>query len=315
VLVLREDELRLDQLGRDRSARSARYRQGAFHERPADLPYGTCMQNHSRILGAETLGTAVLMLGGPGSAILAGDRIGVLGVSLAFGFSLLIMAYVIGPVSGCHINPAVTLGLLVAKKVDGKHAAMAWIGQVIGAALGGGIILAITSGLNGFERGRFAANGWAELSPGGFGWGSAVIVEVVFTALLVLVVLATTGTKFAPAMGGLTVGITLALIHLVTIPVDNTSVNPARSFGTAIFADSSTDALEQLWVFILFPLVGALLAVLLWLMIDDTKLEATGLFVPPLAQARDIADHVVEGAVGAVDHVVEKAGQVDDDQR
>lgn len=270
------------------------------------------MQNDARILGAETLGTAVLMLGGPGSAILAGDYIGVLGVALAFGFSLLVMAYVIGPVSGCHINPAVTLAMLVSKKVDGKHAAMAWIGQVIGAALGGAIILIIAAGLDTFERGSFAANGWGDLSPSGFGWGSAVAVEIVFTALLVLVVLATTSRSFAPGMGGLSVGITLALIHLVTIPVDNTSVNPARSFGTAIFAESSTSALEQLWVFILFPLVGALLGVVLWLMIDDTRLEETGLFVPPLAQARDLADHVVDEAVEAVEGAVDRAGRVED---
>jgi aquaporin Z len=278
------------------------------------MPYVHAMQNDSRILGAETLGTAVLMLGGPGSAILAAEYIGVFGVSIAFGLSLLIMAYVIGPVSGCHINPAVTLGLLVAKKINGKHAAMAWIGQIIGAAIGGAIILAIASGLDGFQRGNFAANGWGEtLSPGGYGWVAAAITEVVFTAILVLVVLGTTSKKFAPGMGGLTAGVTLALIHLVTIPVDNTSVNPARSFGAAIFADQSTGALEQLWLFILFPLVGALLGVMLWLMIDDARLEETGLFVPPLAQARDIADHALEGAVGKVEGAVDRAGKVEDD--
>jgi aquaporin Z len=272
------------------------------------------MKNDARILGAETFGTTVLMIGGPGSAILAAPYIGgALGVSLAFGFSLLIMAYVIGPVSGCHINPAVTLAMLVAKKIDGKHAAMAWIGQTIGAALGGAIILLIATGRDGFVRGTFAANGWDQLSPGGFGWGSAMVVEIVFTALLVVVVLATTSRNFAPGMGGLAAGITLTLIHLVTIPVDNTSVNPARSFGTAIFADSSTDALQQLWLFILFPLIGSVLGVVLWLMIDETKLEQTGLFAPPLAQARDLAGHVVVEAVEAVEGAVERAGRVEDD--
>lgn len=279
------------------------------------LSYGAAMQNDARILGAETLGTAVLLIGGPGAAILAGEYIGVAGVAAAFGLTLLVMAYVIGPVSGCHINPAVTLAMLVAKKVNGKHAAMAWIGQVVGAAIGGAVILLIANGQSGFERGSFAANGWGDLSPGGYNIAAAVGVELVFTALLVLAVLATTARKFAPGMAGLTVGATLALIHLVTIPVTNTSVNPARSFGTAIYADPSTSALSQLWLFLLVPMAGAVLGVVLWLMIDETRLEETGLFVPPLAQARDMADHVIEEAVEAVEEAVDRAGQVDDDRR
>lgn len=268
--------------------------------RPSDV-----RSSDARILGAEALGTAVLLVGGPGSAILAGDRIGVLGVSLAFGFSLLVMAYVIGPVSGCHINPAVTLGLLLARKVRMAHAVMAWIGQVIGAVVGGFIIWAIASSLEGFERGSFAANGWAQISPNGYGLGAVIVVEVVFTALLVLVVLATTSRGFAPGFGGLTAGLTLALIHLVTIPVDNTSVNPARSFGTAIFAELDSDALQQLWAFVLFPLAGAVLGVFLWLMIDDARLESTELFMPGVAQARDIADHLLEDVVEEIDDAVD----------
>lgn len=263
------------------------------------------MNNDARILGAETLGTAVLLIGGPGSAILAAEYIGVLGVSLAFGFSLLIMAYVIGPVSGCHINPAVTLGLLLARKIRMAHAVMAWIGQLIGAVIGGFIIWGIASGVDGWERGSFAANGWAQLSPGGYGLGSTIIVEVIFTALLVLVVLATTSKGFSPGMGGLTAGLTLALIHLVTIPVDNTSVNPARSLGTAIFAEWDTDAVQQLWAFILFPLVGAVLGVFLWLMIDDARLESTELFLPGVAQARDIADRMIDEVVEEIDEATD----------
>jgi aquaporin Z len=263
------------------------------------------VNNDARILGAETLGTAVLLLGGPGSAILAGEYIGMLGVSLAFGFSLLVMAYVIGPVSGCHINPAVTLGLLLARKIRMGHAVMAWIGQVIGAVIGGFIIWAIASSVSGYRRGTFAANGWAQLSPNGYGLGAAIVVEVVFTALLVLVVLATTSRGFAVGFGGLTAGLTLALIHMVTIPVDNTSVNPARSLGTAIFAELDTGALEQLWVFILFPMAGAVVGVMLWLMIDDARLESTELFIPGVAKARDIADQLIDEVVDEIDDAVD----------
>ncbi|QQS23638.1 MAG: aquaporin [Actinomycetota bacterium] len=257
--------------------------------------------NDARVLGAELVGTAVLLIGGPGSAILAGDRIGVLGVSLAFGFSLLVMAYVVGPISGCHINPAVTLAMLLARKIPMGHAIMAWIGQIVGAALGGAIILGIANGVEGFERGSFAANGWANLSPGGYNLGSAIVIEVVLTALLVVVVLTTTNEELKVNFGGLTLGITLALIHMISIPVTNTSVNPARSFGTAIYATLDSDALEQLWAFILFPLVGAILGVFVWLMLSETRLEETELFMPGLAAARDMADKVVDEVVDEVE--------------
>jgi len=256
------------------------------------------MQNNARIMGAETLGTAVLMMGGPGTAILMPpNEAKLLAVSLAFGFSLLIMAYVIGPISGCHINPAVTLGMWLARKVNGTHAFFAVIGQILGAVIGGFIIWGIARGVDGFQRGSFASNGYKEHSPAGFGLGSAIVVEIVFTALLVLVVLFATTRRFALGFGGLVAGITLALIHMITIPVDNTSVNPARSFGAAIFADSSSDALEQLWVFIVFPLIGAALGVFLWLMVDDTRLEDTMLDAAPLRAARDVADRAIDTAV------------------
>src|SRR5688572_15774279 len=187
-----------------------------------------------RVMAAELVGTAVLIIGGPGTAILAGGVVGgTLGISLAFGFSLLIMAYVIGPISGCHINPAVTLGLLLARKVSLSHAVFAWIGQIVGGIGGAAVVFGIASGQDGFENGQFAANLW---SGQYFGLGATIVVEVVLTALLVLVVLSTTGPRFPAGMGGLVVGITLTLIHLISIPVDNTSVNPARSIATALFS-------------------------------------------------------------------------------
>jgi aquaporin Z len=263
------------------------------------------MQNNARILGAEAFGTAVLMMGGPGTAVLmpAGDA-KVLAVSLGFGFSLLIMAYAIGPISGSHINPAVTLGMWLARKVNGAHAFFAVIGQVLGAAIGGFIIWGIARGVDGFDRGSFASNGFKEHSPGGYGLGSAIVVEIVFTAVFVAVLLFTTSRKFSVGFGGLVAGITLTLIHLVTIPVDNTSVNPARSFGAAIFADSSSDALQQLWAFIVFPLIGAALGVFLWLMLDDTRLEDTLLDVAPLRAVRDLADEAIDTAVDSATGLV-----------
>jgi aquaporin Z len=236
----------------------------------------------TRIFTAEAIGTAVLMMLGPGSAILAGKGIagnaggvaGNLGVSLAFGFALLIMAYTIGGVSGCHINPAVTIGLWAARKVESAKVPFYIVGQLVGAAAGGAAIYAIAKGHNGFSaKNNFAANGWGRFSPDGFNLGATAIVEILFTALLVFVVLRTGSKGFAPGAIGLTVGITLAVIHLVTIPVDNTSVNPARSFGSAIFA--GTDAWKQLWAFIVFPIIGALVGALAWVAVDDAKLGDT----------------------------------------
>lgn len=256
------------------------------------------MQNNARILGAEAFGTAVLVIGGVGTAVLMrGGDIKLLAVALAFGFAWLIMSYTIGPISGCHINPAVTLAMWLARKVNGAHAFFAIIGQVLGAAIGGFVIWGIARGVNGYDRGSFDSNGFSDHSPGGYGLGSVIVVEIIFTALFVTVVLFTTSRKFSVGFGGLVSGLTLALIHLVTLSVDNTSVNPARSFGTAIFATGSSNALEQLWAFIVFPLVGALLGVFLWLMIDDSRLEDTLLDAAPLRAVRDMADHVIDEGV------------------
>lgn len=221
---------------------------------------------NTRVLTAELIGTAVLVIGGPGSAILAAHVIGVYGVAVAFGLSLAIMAYVIGPISGCHINPAVTLGMFLKKKVDQAHAVGAWIGQIVGGVIGALVIFLIVSATDGLSRGTFAANQFG--ADNGFASaGSAIIVEVVFTALLVFVVFATTSKKFPAAMGGLVAGLTLTLIHLVTIPIDNTSVNPARSIATAIFAETpagGTAPIAQIWLFIIFPLIGGAIGAFAW---------------------------------------------------
>jgi aquaporin Z len=259
--------------------------------------------SNSRVFAAEVVGTTVLMLGGPGSAILAGDRIGTLGVALAFGFSLLVMAYAIGHVTGCNINPAVTLSMVLTRKLTWAQAAFYWVGQFVGAAIGGLIIYAIANNIEGFSsKNNFAANGWDEYSPGGYGIVAAMFVEVVFTALLVYVVLATTNRRFPFGFGGLAAGITLALIHLVTIPVDNTSVNPARSFGAALFA--GPDALAQLWLFIVFPLIGAAVGALVWIMLDEARLEDTMFAeVPGATEVRDTVEDVDDRLEAKVEDV------------
>ncbi|HEY0520947.1 MAG TPA: aquaporin [Ilumatobacteraceae bacterium] len=257
-------------------------------------------RNNGRIMVAELVGTLVLMLGGPGVAILLptlgllpnGDAtvgaglLRLLIVALGFGFSLMIMMYVIGPISGCHINPAVTLGMLLARKVDMTQAVYSWIGQVVGALAGGAIIYGIASGRDGFERGSFDANLW---SGRFYGLGSTIVVEVLLTALLVMVMLFIRTKTFAVGIGGIVAGGTLALIHLISRPVDNTSVNPARSLGTAVFAESHSHALQQLWAFIIFPMIGAVVGVIVWLMLDETRLEDTDLVeLPGASELRDV---------------------------
>ena len=226
-----------------------------------------------KILSAEAVGTAVLMIVGPGSAILALNDVGVFGVAFAFGLALLGMAYAIGHVSGCHINPAVTLGFWISRKITLARAVWYWVAQLMGAFIGGLIIFIISDAGDKDDTGVFAANGWGADIGSDFGLGATIVVEIIFTALLVFVVLSTTTVGYPTGFGGLAAGLTLAMIHLATIPVDNTSVNPARSFGTAIF--SGVDALTQLWAFIVFPLVGAVLGVLVWLLVHEERLEDT----------------------------------------
>lgn len=231
----------------------------------------------ARIAGAEFLGTLVLMILGPGTAIMVGTTFGTVGISLSFGFALLIMAYAIGHISGCHINPAVTLAFVVSGKLAMAKAVVYWVAQAAGAIVGGLILFIVTEGgktdadkvLD--QTGVFAANGWGDKIGSNFGLGSVIVVEIVFTALLIFVVLSTTTRGFAPGFGGLAAGITLAAIHLATIPVDNTSVNPARSLGAAVF--SGSDALSQLWAFIVWPAVGALVGAAAWAFIHNERVS------------------------------------------
>ncbi|MDO5510347.1 MAG: aquaporin Z [Weeksellaceae bacterium] len=211
---------------------------------------------------AEFIGTLWLVLGGCGSAVLAASfpelGIGFVGVSLAFGLTVISMAYAIGHISGCHLNPAVTLGLAIGKRFDMKEVPGYVAAQVLGGIAGALILYSIASGAPGFELGGFAANGYGEHSPGGYSMTAALITEVVFTFIFVFVILGSTYSKAPGGFAGLAIGLTLTLIHLVTIPVTNTSVNPARSTSQAIFAGDW--ALMQLWLFWLAPLAGAFLA-------------------------------------------------------
>ena len=214
---------------------------------------------------AEALGTFVLVFGGVGSAVIAGDAIGALGVALAFGIALLAMAYAIGPISGCHINPAVTFGMLLCRKVTVQEAIRYWVAQVVGAlaaALLLFVVIRSKAGSYDLSDNGFGANGYGDHSPGGFALGGALIVEVVLTAVLIFTVLAATDRIANAAFAGLPIGLVLTLIHLVGIPVTNTSVNPARSIGPAVFVGGW--ALEQLWLFIVAPLAGAALGAVIY---------------------------------------------------
>jgi aquaporin Z len=214
---------------------------------------------------AELIGTFVLVFGGCGTAVLAGDHVGYLGVSLAFGLTLLTMAYAIGPISGCHINPAVTIGLFVSKKIEGKDVPGYIIGQILGGILAATVLLIILKGMpGGYDPSvaGFAANGYGDHSPGKFGAGSAFVVEVVLTFFLVFTVLGATDVKSPVGFAGLPIGFVLVLIHLVGIPVTNTSVNPARSISQAVFVGGW--ALDQLWLFIVAPIIGAVIASLVF---------------------------------------------------
>src|ERR1700692_781057 len=210
---------------------------------------------------AELIGTFVLVFGGCCAAVLAGRHIGLACVACAFGLSLLVMAYAIGPISGCHINPAVTFGLLLSGKFEAKDVPGYVIAQIAGAILAAGVLLIIAGGTSaGYDPSvsGFAANGYGAHSPGGYNLTAAFVAEVVLTFFLVFTVLGTTDIKAPVGFAGLGIGLVLVVIHLVGIPVDNLSVNPARSIGPALFVGGW--ALQQLWLFILAPLLGAALA-------------------------------------------------------
>ncbi|MQR02236.1 aquaporin Z [Glaciimonas soli] len=216
----------------------------------------------SKRLGAEALGTFWLVLGGCGSAVLAagfpGLGIGFAGVALAFGLTVLTMAYALGHISGCHLNPAVTLGLATAGRFPKAEIIPYWIAQVVGGIIAAGILYLIATGKAGADIGGFAANGFGEHSPGGFSMNAALICEVVMTFMFLMVILGATDARAPAGFAPIAIGLCLTLIHLISIPVTNTSVNPARSTSQAIFVGGW--ALQQLWLFWVAPLAGALLA-------------------------------------------------------
>ncbi|MFZ0789658.1 MAG: aquaporin Z [Chromatiaceae bacterium] len=236
---------------------------------------------------AELIGTFWLVLGGCGSAVLAAGfmadiggapvhiGIGLLGVSLAFGLTVLTMAYAIGHISGCHLNPAVTIGLAVGGRFSFAEAPMYIIFQTIGAILAAFLILIIAKGAPGFTLGAtsLAVNGFGELSPGKYGMTSALITEVVMTAMFLFIILGVTDKRGTAVAGGLAIGLTLTLIHLISIPVTNTSVNPARSTGPALVLALSGEgkALAQLWLFWVAPIAGAVIAGLIYRMFETSE--------------------------------------------
>jgi aquaporin Z len=208
---------------------------------------------------AELIGTMVLVLMGCGSAVIAGQYVGYLGIAFAFGLAVLVMVYTIGGVSGCHINPAITISMLVAGKISGKDTAFYVAFQCIGGVIGAGILYAIASGNPAFN---LAFNGLGANMYSTYSLASAFIAEVVLTFLFVLVVHGATHERVPKGFAGLAIGLALTLIHIVAIPIDGTSVNPARSLGPAVFVGG--DALSQLWVFIAAPIIGGVIAALVW---------------------------------------------------
>lgn len=243
-------------------------------------------------LGAEFLGTFVLVLGGTGSAVLAAKiidpntgsnelGIGILGVSLAFGLTVLVMAYGVGHISGGHFNPAVTIGLVVGKRFDVKDAIPYIVTQVVAAIVASATVLAIAAGQEGasadtIREGGLAANGYGDLSPQGYSLGAGLIAEIVLTAVFVIIIMGITSRKAPKGFAGAAIGLALTLIHLISIPVTNTSVNPARSTGPALLAGG--EYLGQLWMFWVAPIVGGIIGALIYRFVgsgDEEGAEAT----------------------------------------
>ncbi|MGR9226061.1 aquaporin Z [Rhizobium leguminosarum] len=222
-------------------------------------------------LGAEFLGTFWLVFGGCGSAVLAAAYpelgIGFVGVAFAFGLTVLTMAYAVGGISGGHFNPAVSLGLTVAGRFPAARLVPYVVAQVVGAIAAAALLYLIASGKAGFELGGFAANGYGDHSPGGYSLLSALLIEVLLTVFFLIIILGSTSSRVPAGFAPLAIGLGLTLIHLVSIPVTNTSVNPARSTGQALFVGGW--ALQQLWLFWIAPLAGGALGGLVWKFLDD----------------------------------------------
>ena len=233
-----------------------------------------------RKLAAEFFGTYWLVFGGCGAAVLAAGfpelGIGFVGVSFAFGLTVLTMAYAVGGISGGHFNPAVSLGLAVGGRFSWGELVPYWAAQVIGAFAAAGTLFVIASGQTGWTPGGFASNGFGDLSPGGFSMQAALVAEIVLTGFFVIVILGSTSSKVPGGFAPISIGLCLTLIHLISIPVTNTSVNPARSTGVAFYAE--TAAVGQLWLFWLAPLVGAAIGAAIWryLLAPDESLEGIG---------------------------------------
>jgi len=213
---------------------------------------------------AEMIGTFALVLIGCGSAAIAGEYIGFVGISFAFGLTVLAMVYAIGHISGCHINPAITVSMLVAKKIKSKDALAYIIAQCIGAIIGAGVIYLILSGHPMFSQQalNLGQNGFGDLSPAKYSMISAFIAELVLTALFLFVIFGSTSKNAPKGFAGISIGFSLVLIHLIGIPITGTSVNPARSLGPAVFVGGET--FTQLWLFISAPIIGGIIAAIIW---------------------------------------------------
>jgi len=228
---------------------------------------------------AEAFGTFWLVLGGCGSAVLAAGfpelGIGFAGVALAFGLTLLTMCYAIGHISGCHINPAVTAGLVAGGRFPIRELIPYVLSQVIGGLIAGGVLYLIASGKAGFDAtaSGFASNGYGEHSPGGYALGAALLCELVLSAFFLFIIMGATDGRASAGVAGVAIGLSLTLIHLISIPVTNTSVNPARSTGVAVF--QGTWAVDQLWLFWLAPIVGGIIGALAYRCLLGQRAEAT----------------------------------------
>ena len=213
---------------------------------------------------AEFIGTFVLVLIGCGSAVVAGSQIGFLGISMAFGLAVLVMVYAIGNISGCHINPAITISMLVVGKISGKDTVGYLIAQFLGGIVGALILYLIASGKADYSLAAsgLGQNGYGELSPMKYGIGAAFLAEVVLTFIFLIVIFGATSPKAPSGFAGIAIGWSLAIIHMVGIPITGTSVNPARSFGPALIVGG--EALSQVWLFLLAPIIGGIVAALVW---------------------------------------------------
>lgn len=223
---------------------------------------------------AEFLGTFTLVFIGCGSAVIAGAHIGFAGIAFAFGLTVLAMVYAIGPISGCHINPAISIAMLVAGKMKGKDCFMYIIAQCLGAIVGAAVLLAIASGIDGYSRGvdGLGQNGFGVHSPGGYSLATCFLAEVVLTAIFLMVIFGSTSKAAPKGFAGISIGFSLVLIHLVGIPITGTSVNPARSLGPALLVWGH-GAMAQIWLFLIAPVIGAVVAALIWKLFFDSAAE------------------------------------------